>query len=311
MITMLEENKPKSIEYWNKMAQEWKNKAHDPSARSFPTSQVRQDLTIREILRMNMIPNPRMIDLGCATGELVRSLVRKGFIKAKGIDNSPQMIEKAKNRLGEEFPALNPDDYFVVADADTLPLGERYDYVIAMGLIEYVKDIKKFFKLLASLLAPQGIAFIESRNKLFNLYSANQHTLDCSSEFKQLIAEMDETKKLSPIQTNYQEQVAQIFINIGEKIKTVNLGDYEGKINWDSYPFELPQYTPLELKELCEANGLELQETIYYHCHPFAPRYEKEFPVLFNTIALEMQPLGYTPLGMLMCSSLVVKIKKR
>lgn len=76
----------------------------------------------------------------------------------------------------------------------------------------------------------------------------------------------------------------------------------------EKYPFGLPQYTPKEMVKLCEQNRLKVNEVIYYHCHPFAPYYQNVMPQLFNQLGLLMQPLGYTPIGSLICSAFIAKI---
>jgi len=70
------------------------------------------------------------------------------------------------------------------------------------------------------------------------------------------------------------------------------------------------QHTPEELESVLKKASLKLKYVVYYHCHPYLPRYEKLFPIIFNKIALIMQPLGYTPLGATICSAFVAVIEK-
>ena len=82
----------------------------------------------------------------------------------------------------------------------------------------------------------------------------------------------------------------------------------EAKIS-DKFPFQLPQFTPGQIESFSSKQGLKLEYVIYYHFHPFLPKFEKDFPVIFNRIALNMQPLGYTVLGATACSSFIALIK--
>src|SRR3989338_2676733 len=214
---MKEENKPQSIEYWNKMAGLWEEMAFNKKQdyMKFPTSQIRLDLTVSEIVK-EFDTAAQILDIGCATGNLVLALIKKGYNNVIGIDNSPKMIAIAKERLKTEFPFLNPDKVFFVSDADSLQFKEEFDVVTAMGLIEYVKDPIGFLESVNKLLKDKGVAYIESRNKLFNLSSANQFTLK-NNDHKDLIEQIDIIKEFSPIHKD--EEVHQVVL---ETFKSMN-----------------------------------------------------------------------------------------
>ena len=308
---MLDENKEKSIEYWNNNAKNWKRIAYNPEGdlSLFPTSQVRNEVVINELIKLGK-KNAKILDIGCADGRLIRDMLKAGFTQVKGIDNSEKMIVEAKSLLKEEFPELNQDNIFFVEDADKLSsLNEKFDYITAIGLIEYVKDINSFFVSLHNLLVNDGLAFIESRNKLFNLFSANHFTSKIE-DIPALIEEINSIKNLSPVQ-DQGKVVLDTFQRIGNELNESKINFSLQKNSFEKYPFNLPQYTPLEFVNFCEKNNLKTNEIIYYHCHPFAPKYESEFTQLFNKLGIMMQPLGYTPLGALICSSFVAKVRKK
>src|SRR3989344_5832985 len=294
---MQEENKPQSIEYWDKVSGLWGEMAFNKKQDflKFPTSQIRLDLTIAEIVK-EYGPKAQILDIGCATGDLVLALIRRGYVNVIGIDNSPKMIMEAKERVKKEFPHLNSDRIFFVSDADSLQLNQEFDIITALGLIEYVKD---------------PIEFLQSVNKLLNLYSANQFTIKKQNQ-EDHIEEIDKIKEFSPI--NKEEEVQQVvletFQSLGQHLERVNLKPQQQKPKYENYPFSLPQYTPLEFKELSKQGGFTLKYIIYYHCHPFAPRYEEMFPQLFNRLGALMQKIGYTPMGSLISSSFVAVITK-
>lgn len=310
---MKQENKKDSIKYWDKYANAWQMMAYDKNKEylNFPTSQQRQDITIQAIEKLAKNKNVSIIDFGCADGELVKALFKKGFTNVKGIDNSKKMIEAAKKILGKEIPGINPDKVFFIDDADRFNKAETFDFVTAMGLIEYLLDIDAFFTKLNRILKPGGCAFIESRNKLFNLFSANQYTYQ--SLTKELIEELEDVKRFSPVnnQQQIEEIISKTFISIGKnlkEIKTENKGKKTKK--FDKFPFQLSQFTPKEIEALSKKHELKLEHLVYYHFHPFLPKFEKDFPVIFNRIAFLMQPLGYTPLGATTCSAFIALIKK-
>ncbi|MDC0239193.1 class I SAM-dependent methyltransferase [Candidatus Thioglobus sp.] len=307
---MLDKNKSKSIDYWNSSSGTWKNIAYSPDGNLtvFPSSQIRNGIVISELSKMKK--DKKILDIGCADGKLIREMLDAGFTYVKGVDNSPDMISEAKRILKKDYPNLNPDDIFFVADADGIVLDENFDVITAIGLIEYVKDINLFISKVYDLLKHNGIAFIESRNKLFNIFSANEYTSNIK-DMPNLIRELDLVKKFSPIQSNSTDAVVlETMSEIANGLSRKDLDSDIKKKSFKKYPFELPQYTPLEFVDLCKEANLKMKEVVYYHCHPFAPRYGIEFPQLFNKIGVLMQPLGYTPIGAIIGSAFVSKIEK-
>ena len=75
----------------------------------------------------------RILELGCATGELSQMLVRRGA-RVTAVDYSDRMLKRARQN--------NPDGIrYVNADAAKLPYADNsFDYVIAASLINIVRD---------------------------------------------------------------------------------------------------------------------------------------------------------------------------
>lgn len=285
-------DKKKSIRFWDKNADSWQERAYGKAY--FPISSERQNITVNMVLELAKNKRASIIDFGCADGELVRALVKKGFTNVIGIDNSKEMIRLAERKGKGKF---------FVADADNFNTEEKFDFVLAMGLIEYVLDIDKFFKSVKRILKPGGYAIIESRNKLFNLFSANKYT--CQSDMGELVKELDSVKRFSPIIN--QKEIDRI---IQRSFVPITLKGKRNKKKFGQYPFDLPQFTPQDIEIFSRRQGLKMKHVVYCHYHPFIPRYESQFPVIFNQIALSMRELGYTPLGATSCSSFIALIKK-
>jgi len=295
-------DKEKSIEYWNSVSKDWKKMVYDTDkpATIFPSSQLRQEIVIREI-KENFGFNVKILDIGCADGSLVIELLKEGYRNVKGIDNSPSMIEEANLQLKDNGYVI--DNVFEVADIESYQTDEKCDIVISMGLIEYLKDLDSFFSLVYNLLDDNGYAYIESKNKLFNLFSANEHTLKTAKS--KYTKELEEIKHLSP------KKLDDVMF-FAYKAIGLNL-DYpkeEKEEEYKKYPFDLPQYSPKELMVHSEGKSFNTKKIIYYHCHPFPPRYRESSPELFDRLGVLMQPLGYTPLGAVICSAYVMVINK-
>ena len=80
----------------------------------------------------------KVLDVGCGPGELVLSLLRKGY-DALGVDISPGMVEEASRTIQESgFPQFSGVS---VGDIEKLNFSDgEFDIVIASGVIEYQKD---------------------------------------------------------------------------------------------------------------------------------------------------------------------------
>lgn len=87
-------------------------------------------------LRPRLPQTPKVLDVGCAGGELAEDLVGLGF-HYTGLDRSPIMLERARQR--------HPQLQFVQGEAAHLPFPDAsFDLVNALGLIEYLDDPHTF-----------------------------------------------------------------------------------------------------------------------------------------------------------------------
>ena len=307
---MEKENKKESIDYWNRNAEKWKRFAFDPKGdfAEFPTSGQRGKIVIDEIVKQGKERrNASILDLGCADGALLMALIDNGYCNVSGIDNSAAMINEARKRLKLKSTTLNEEDIFVLGDVDNLILPGNYDFISALGLIEYLVDVQSFFTNVSNRLNDSGLVFIESRNKLFNLFSANQYTL--KSDIPYLLGELEKSRSYSPITD--EADIASIVANIYKGVD-IDATAIAGKpcLPNGTYPFDLPQYSPSELNGILSKSGLKIRNIIYYHAHPFPPVFEKNISIAFNKLALAMQPLGSTPIAATMFSSFVAIVEK-
>ncbi len=115
------------------------------------------------------------VDIGCGTGAFTRLLHKKGFT-VTGVDQSPQMLEKAKKKAKSEGMDIN----FAVGDATTLALPRPVDFITAnCDVVNYLKNPLKFFRLAYKNLK-EGGAFvfdISTHYKLSKILSNNVFTL--------------------------------------------------------------------------------------------------------------------------------------
>jgi 2-polyprenyl-3-methyl-5-hydroxy-6-metoxy-1,4-benzoquinol methylase len=102
----------------------------------------------------------RVLDMGCAGGELGVFLKKNGASYVAGCDISEKNILRAKNTLDHAF-------VFNVEQNDFSPLVGAYDIVIAMEIIEHLFRPEQFLlKLSQSVLSPESILILTTPNFL-------------------------------------------------------------------------------------------------------------------------------------------------
>ena len=109
-----------------------------------------------DALHRRAIRGGAVLDLGCGSGRITRSLASRGF-SMTGADVSKHMLDQAKSE---------PDGdrvRWVQQDHDRpfpLPLGDReFDAVISSSVLEYVSNPKEALEEMARLLKPGGRVF--------------------------------------------------------------------------------------------------------------------------------------------------------
>jgi ubiquinone/menaquinone biosynthesis C-methylase UbiE len=90
---------------------------------------------LSEIYSLLVPPGKRVLDLGCATGDLLASL-RPSY--GVGVDFSHRMLDIARSR--------HPDLHFVQQEVHQLELNEQFDYIICSDLVNDLWDIQKAFE---------------------------------------------------------------------------------------------------------------------------------------------------------------------
>jgi SAM-dependent methyltransferase len=98
----------------------------------------------------------RVLDVGCGIGRWSRLLAARGA-QVVGVDLSPTMIAQASHRAAAEGVADRCR--FVVADLAQLNLGERFDLVLGVTVLQHILDPRAFRAALSAMtqhLAPGG-----------------------------------------------------------------------------------------------------------------------------------------------------------
>lgn len=87
---------------------------------------------LEQIYRDAVPPGKRVLELGCGTGDLLAA-VRPSF--GAGVDVSGRMLHVAR----AQYPHL----HFIQADAEQLPLGGSFDYILLSELVGHLHDVQQ------------------------------------------------------------------------------------------------------------------------------------------------------------------------
>ncbi|MEK8032677.1 trans-aconitate 2-methyltransferase [Ideonella sp. DXS29W] len=102
----------------------------------------------------------RVVDLGCGPGNSTELLARRfGDAQVLGVDNSPAMLDEARQRL--------PGAQFELADIATwAPAGDRPDLLYANASLQWLSDHQGLLPRLWRSLAPGGVLAIQMPDNL-------------------------------------------------------------------------------------------------------------------------------------------------
>ena len=93
---------------------------------------------LAEIYRFLVPPGARMLELGCARGDLLAALKPSYGV---GVDVSPALVSQARAR----YPHLQ----FVEADAHFFDAGEKFDFILCSDIVNDLWDVQQVFEVAA------------------------------------------------------------------------------------------------------------------------------------------------------------------
>jgi len=95
----------------------------------------------------------RIMDIGCATGGLLKSLKAMGYQNLVGLDPSPTCVSRTIANVGIQA--------FVGSLSSLDDRLEKYDCVILSHVMEHVKDLQNAAVCIKNLMTESGLAYIE------------------------------------------------------------------------------------------------------------------------------------------------------
>jgi predicted TPR repeat methyltransferase len=130
-----------------------------------------------------------ILDMGCGTGLVGEHLKKLGFTNITGIDASPEMLEKARQK--DAYKAL--DECFL-GQPDLFPREylSKFSVITASGVLAEGHLSNKFFDEMILALKPQGYAIFTTREEYMTKYKYEEkiNELKDSSQWK-LVKQVD------------------------------------------------------------------------------------------------------------------------
>lgn len=101
-------------------------------------------------------PGERVLDVATGTGLVAQALVRRWRCQVVGVDQSPQMLERARGRIANDS-GLAGRVALVHGEAEDLPFADaEFDHLTFTYLLRYVEDPAATVRELARVVKPGG-----------------------------------------------------------------------------------------------------------------------------------------------------------
>ena len=115
----------------------------------------------RDPRRIDSLAGLRFLDIGCGGGILSEPMARLGAAVV-GADPAEPNVEAARVHAGREGLAI---DYRATTAEALADLGERFDVVLAMEVVEHVADLTLFVGRCAEMVKPGGLMVVATLNR--------------------------------------------------------------------------------------------------------------------------------------------------
>ena len=234
---------------------------------------------VEEICEKFFSKGAKILDAGCGIGDLVISLVKKGY-DAIGVDFASNMIEKART---DAKIANISKDRFIHASIFDFNSDTNFHLISANGLVEYVseQEFHEFIKKAYNLLNKNGILVFESRNRLFNCFSFNKYTL---AEIQ--LGELENLLEECVLFNKVKDKKALFKSNFTPRILK-NLQKHEHtKSKHASIEVDTRyQYTPFQILTLLRDNNFEVLDIFPAHIHLISPSAKEKHPEIHSKLS--------------------------
>ena len=293
-------------EYFDSNSKAWITAGYDTDRYSYPTALYRMRRTL-SILKEHLPPTgARIVDLGCGGGHLSIELARQGH-EATGIDASGPMLARAVETSADESEEVRRRVEFLHGEIiGSGPDNASFDAVTALGVIGYQPNDDVLFQEASRLLKDGGLFIVSCRNRLFNMVSMSDYTIqeieegravELVKEIQSLFIDIPPGDALA-----FAEQLGASAEAAGKAEERDGAESGEG----EKTPFTTAfarQHTPIELLTTAKKNGFSHVGYWGVHPHLLVAGLNKSFPpYLYNNLSTALESLCHLPVSLIWSS---------
>lgn len=149
-------------ELFDSIATTWEDKYHEDG------SMIHRKRRFCEMLRKHVPQKTRLLDFGCASGDLSSTFSQAGY-RVSGIDQAPAMIKRAEARFGAtgiDFKLLRPEEQGRVV----LPFPDgEFSAIVASSVAEYLVPLSAYLQEWHRVAAPRATLLVTVPNPMHPL----------------------------------------------------------------------------------------------------------------------------------------------
>jgi ubiquinone/menaquinone biosynthesis C-methylase UbiE len=235
-----------------------------------------------------------ILDAGCGDGRPLAEMLRLGF-NVHGFDISDAMLDagrKVLSKANQDPSRIRQGDVYNIQASDN-----SYAAITCMGVVENLPHHDRIFSEFRRVLQPKGRLFISLENDLFSLFSINKHSI------KFLLKLLTDIGVPGDITTKVVSDIARW--NDVDSIKSLKRTFEDAEI--DKSRVAIPAYNPMNVHGELKKFGFDVEELRFFHFHPLPPRFEIEYPELFQGLAEKLETVEYDWRGGILCNCMVVQ----
>jgi 2-polyprenyl-3-methyl-5-hydroxy-6-metoxy-1,4-benzoquinol methylase len=120
----------------------------------------RQAAALRYVDELTLPKTARVLEIGCGAGFLAIALARRGFM-VEAVDHAPKMVELTRRNAREK--GMDNRIHAAIEDVHELSFEDgSFDLIVALGVINWLHDLKKALNEIERVAKPYGYAVLNS-----------------------------------------------------------------------------------------------------------------------------------------------------
>jgi 2-polyprenyl-3-methyl-5-hydroxy-6-metoxy-1,4-benzoquinol methylase len=120
----------------------------------------RQAAALRYVDELSLPKAAHVLEIGCGAGFLAIALARRGFV-VEAVDHAPKMVELTRRHARET--GMDDRIHAGIEDVHELSFEDgTFDLIVALGLINWLHDVKRALHEITRVAKPDGYAILNS-----------------------------------------------------------------------------------------------------------------------------------------------------